>query len=375
MRILLLLCLFCSLAARAQQEPYNAAQVTQWLQQGAWDEVINAARATQYPDSFLLQSAGYASYQSGDRAAASDYFNRLLALDSNQQQALYYTAVIAKTDEHCNEAIPLLERLCRKVPAIAQYHVLLADCYSTADKRAAAIAQLQMARDLAPNSLVISNKLANAFMRQKTWDSAEHTLAQAMKLHPRDPLLIGTAINLAYTRKDYEQTSAWTDSLIQTHKLRHELLLIGLYADVASRNQEHTILLGDLLMLLGQETEDVLYYTANAHKELRHWQTADSLMQKCISKVMKPNLEAYYLELAEIAAATKDWSRSMAYYDTAYYLFKHPYTLYLKGIALTHAGKKTEAKQAYKRYLALPLAMQDTAISHYLQRILEERTN
>jgi hypothetical protein len=90
---------------------------------------------------------------------------------------------------------------------------------------------------------------------------------------------------------------------------------------------------------------------------------------------MKPNLEAYYLELAEIAAATKDWNRSMACYDTAYYLFKHPYTLYLKGIALQHAGKKTEAKQAYKKYLALPVAMQDTAISHYLQRILEEKTN
>jgi tetratricopeptide (TPR) repeat protein len=91
--------------------------------------------------------------------------------------------------------------------------------------------------------------------------------------------------------------------------------------------------------------------------------------------VLKPNLEAYYTQLAEIATTTKDWSRAMAYYDTAYYLFKHPYTLYLKGLALQQAGKKTEARQAYKKYLALPIAMQDTSISHYLERILEEKSN
>lgn len=375
MKILLSLCLLLSFAAQAQKEPVNSTQIAQWLQQGAWDEIINAAHATEHPDSFLIQSAGYASYQSGDRTAALSYFNQLLAIDSNNQQALYNTAIIAKGDEHCDEAVPLLEKLCRKVPTIAQYHVLLADCYSTTDKRPLAIAQLQAARDLAPASLTIANKLANAFMRQKTWDSAEHTLAQVMKAHPRDPMLIGTAINLAYTRKDYEQASAWTDSLIQTHKLKHELLLIGLYADVASRNQEHTILLGDLLMSLGQETEDVLYYTANAHKELRHWHTADSLLQRCVSKVIKPNLEAYYTELADIAAATKDWTKSMAYYDTAYYLFRHPYTLYLKGLALQRAGRKGEARQAYKKYLSLPIAMQDTSISHYLQRVLEEKAN
>jgi Flp pilus assembly protein TadD len=374
MRILLILFLLSSCAAHAQSQTSNT-QIAQWLQQGAWDEVMNAARATEHPDSFLLQSAGYASYQSGDRLAATGYFNQLLVIDSNNQQALYYAAIIAKGDEHCNEAIPLLERLATKVPAIAQYHVLLADCYSSTSKRADAIAQLQTARNLAPNSLTIANKLANAFLRQKAWDSAEHTLAQAMKAHPRDPMLIGTAINLAYARKQYAATSAWTDSLLATGKLKYELLLTGMYADVSSRNQEHTIMLGDLLISMGQETEDVLYYTANAHKELRHWQAADSLLQKCISKVMKPNLEAYYIELAEIAAAKKEWTRSMAYYDTAYYLFKHPYTLYLKGIALQHAGKKSEAKQAYKKYLSLPIALQDTAIAHYLQRVLEEKTN
>ena len=125
-------------------------------------------------------------------------------------------------------------------------------------------------------------------------------------------------------------------------------------------------------MALGSETEEVLYYTALAHQHLNHWRSADTLLRRCVARVLKPNLEAYYLALAEGAAQQGDWARSTACYDTAYYLFKNPFTLYRKGLALHSSGRKGEAVQVYKRYLALPEAKQDTAIAHYLQKVVAQ---
>jgi tetratricopeptide (TPR) repeat protein len=350
------------------QVGYDRRQIAQWLQDGAWDEIVTVAQRVEAPDSFLLQSAGYASYQAGDKSAAAGYYNQLLARDSDSRQALYYSAVMLKADERYREAIPLLERLCRKAPMVAQYHVLLGDCYSTQSKFTDAVGQLQAARNLSPNSAIIGNKLANAFGKVRAWDSAMQVLDVAMLQHPGDAALISTGISITYTRKQYARTSAFTDSLIATRKLKYEALLTGLYADIELKNYEHAIRVGNVIMALGSETEEVLYYTAIAHQQLGHWRTADTLLQKCIAKVLKPNLEGYYVALGEGAAKQGQWARSKACYDTAYYLFKRPLTLYRKGFVLENAGKGAEATQAYKRYLALPVAVQDTNISKYLKR-------
>src|ERR1051325_4683873 len=101
----LLLLLLFSVICRSQST-YDRQQVSKWLQEGALDEVIKTANNTPQPDTFLLQCAGYAGYQTGDRSTASTYFNRLLALDSGNRQALYYSALLERADEHYAEAIP-----------------------------------------------------------------------------------------------------------------------------------------------------------------------------------------------------------------------------------------------------------------------------
>ena len=369
--LLLILLLPCVAAGQVSDSIGHSKIISQWLQDGAWDEVISLAHATPAPDALLLQSAGFASYQAGDKTASLDFYNRLLAADSNHKQALYYTALIHKSDEHCDAAIPLLQRLCRAAPASAQYHVLLADCYTVEDESKAAVASLQTARRLSPGSAIIANKLATAWIRTKQWDSAGQLLNSSLQQHPGDPALISTAITLAYTRKQYRRASSLCDSLIATGQPRYESLLTGIYADISLPDYSHAVRLGELLSALGKETEEVLYYTALAHQHLGHWRQADTLLRKCVANVLKPNLEAYYLALADGAAKQKDWARCKTYYDTAYYLFKNPTTLYRKALALESSGRAGDAKQAYKRYLSLPLAMQDTAIAKYLKQKLE----
>lgn len=368
-----LLLLLLPLAAQSQNAPADSrAQISIWLQEGAWDDILKSAAGAASGDTFLLQSAGYAAYQNGDVEVSRTYYNRVLMLDSNNRQALYISALLLKGDEQYGTAILLLARLCTAAPGVAQYQVLLADCYNAITNRAAALKALLNATTLAPSSATIAARLASTYNGLEQRDSAAAILSRAMLFHPGEPALISQAITVAYAQKRWRIASALADSLISTHKLRYEPMLTAIYADIESRNWKHAVSLGKALTALGGETEDVLYSAAYAQQKLGHWSAADSLLRRCVRKRLKPELERYYILLAEGAAEQKDWGRAAAYYDTAYYLFKNPLTLYSKGIMLNEAGHKPAASLTFRQYLALRHSRQDTAIARYMKQVMGE---
>ncbi len=371
MKPLLLFLVLSSFSSMAQTDLNTRAMIAKQLQEGAYDGILSTTASAQPKDTFLLQAGGYAAYQSGDRALAESYYERVLALDSNDRQALYYTAVIHKGDEDHTAARPLLERLCTIVPAVANYHVLLADCYSAMAKPKEALTQLRLANALSPASAVIAARLANAYIRLKSWDSAERILTPAIAAHPADIPLLSAGITLAYNQKKWARTAALADSMIATHKLRYEPMLTALYSDIEGVNWKHAVAIGETLMALGSETEEVLYSTAFAHQRMRHWKEADTLMRRCVRKVMRPSLEHYYLMLAELAASQGETSRAGAYYDTSYYLFRNPFTLYQKGVLMSNTGRIEEARVTFQKYLTQPAAKQDTSIARYMRQMLE----
>jgi len=367
MRLPILIICCCFILFPKLNAQTDHTKIAQWLQDAAWDEILNSANTNPNPDAYLLQAAGYASFQSGDKSAASAYFDRVLTLDSVNRVALYYNSAILKGDENCPAAIPLLIRLCRLVPLTAAYHVMLADCYTVQSMKKEAVGELLLAKKLSPSSVNITNLLANAWIRLKAYDSASVLLTDFMKSHPGEAVLFNTSISLAYSRKQYKRASSYCDSLVTTGKLKYESLLAGLYSDIELKQFAHAIRLGTVLMELGNDPEEVLYYTALAYQGLGNWHAADTLLRKCIGKVLKPNLNAYYIALGEGEAHEKHLSQSAACYDTAYYLFHQPLTLYRKGLTMESVGRTKESMEAYRQYLNLPLSQQDTLISHYLK--------
>ncbi len=371
-RVLVLL-LLLSLTGKCQNAAEgDRARINTWLQEGAWDDILKAAAGATFGDTFLLQSAGYAAYHNGDAEAARSYYSRVLSLDSNNRQALYITALLLKSDEQCEAAIPLLERLCRAAPNIAQYPVLLADCYSAAKDGKSALKALLLATALAPSSASVAGRLAGTYNNLGLRDSASAVLSRAMTLHPGDPGLIAQGITVAYAQKKWQMASALADSLIATGKVRYEPLLTAIYADIAFANWKHAVSVGEVLTARGIETEDVLYSIAFAQQKSTNWQVADSLLRRCVRKRLKPELERYYCLLAECAAARKCWQKSAACYDTAYYLFGNPLTLYSKAIMLDGAGQKRAAGLAFRQYLALPRTRQDTSIVRYIRQVMRQ---
>lgn len=373
MRILVSI-LFLLLHGVALAEPIDSNQLLRWQQEGSWEQVLGAVRKMQQPQLRELSAAGFAAYQLGDRNDALRWFDRSLAQDSNGRNALYYAALIHKSEERERIAIPLLVRLCMQASENSGYFQLLGDCYAATDQDPAAAAAYQRAYTLAPTSITVIPKLATALLASKLPEQADTLLRSAMARFPGTPALLNSAISVAYALKQYDRCSHLCDSLIATTKLNYRSLLTGLYSDMARPDYKHAARIGGVLIAMDLATEDILYYTAIAHQKLGNWEAADTLLRRCAAKMIKPQLGECYQALADGAAAKGDFQRSKAYYDTVYYLFRNPVTLYRKGRMLEAHGMESAAKPVYRKYLALPRNRQDSAVSRYLRnRVGESR--
>ncbi len=368
-KLLLFLAVLSGIHAHAQSS-YDSGQLSQWQQEGDWDRILIAARSVERPDLRLLNAAGFAAYQTGDRQEAQHWFDGSLALDSGGRGALYYAALIQRAEGHEQAAIPLLQRLCRQAPDISAYQQLLGDCYAESDQVPAAVDAYRRAFRLSSGSVPLATKLASALQAAKLYDQADTLLRSAMLRHPGTPAIINASILLAYARKQYARCATLCDSLIATGRMNYRALQSGLYADIARTDFRHAVMIGDVLIAMDAVTEEVLYYKAIAHQKLGEWKTADTLLLQCVRKILKPELKDAYLALAEGAEAQGNFLRSRSCYDTAYYLFKNPEILYRAGRMLEAHGMQAQARPVYKRYLALPPGRQDTAISRYLKQRL-----
>lgn len=350
----------------------DTSKIAQWQQEGAWGQILASVRTVDDPGLPLLNAAGFAAFQMGDRAEALNWYQRSLARDSDSRPAMYYAALIHKSEERPAAAIPLLQRLCRIAPDNAGYQQLLGDCYVEADKDPAAVDAYRRAFRLLPGSVPLVTKLAGALQRAKFADQADTLLRAAMLRNPGTPSLLNSAISLAYSRKEYARCAMLCDSLIATGRMTYRSLVCGLYSDIARPEFRHATKMGEVLIGMDAGTEDVLYYTAIAHQKLGEWKKADTLLRQCVAKYLKPELGNCYEALASGAEAQGQFMKSKAYYDTAYYLFKRPTTLYRAGGMLDAHGLKAEAQPVFKRYLALPKDRQDTAVARYLKQRMEE---
>jgi len=104
---------------------------------------------------------------------------------------------------------------------------------------------------------------------------------------------------------------------------------------------------------MGLELEAVYYYEARAESKLRNYDSSNALLRKALAKAKSPTMEWYYDGLGDNLESQRQYKQAVAHYDTAYYLYKDPLTLYTCGrIAETELHNNVLARQYYRRYLA-----------------------
>jgi tetratricopeptide (TPR) repeat protein len=147
---------------------------------------------------------GYAAYTRGDWAAARRHYQRQLAVDPLQRDALLGLAAVARQQGQLDEARALYMRLTQQDPTDALAIASLAALETDRDPRAAEI----RLRTLANRTPEAVEGLAQMLARQGRWSEAQPYFFQAYNARPEDA---DAAYNLAVALDQLNQSRLAAD--------------------------------------------------------------------------------------------------------------------------------------------------------------------
>ncbi|MCK4343564.1 MAG: tetratricopeptide repeat protein [Phycisphaerae bacterium] len=157
------------------------------IRNGEWAEAINQYERLAEMDPGNLDTLlilGNIYLQAERPADAIDQYQQALFIEPQSDSLLSETENLDE-DERLGEAIQTLEKLVRKSPGMAPFHVHLGDLYVKAGRDLKAIEQYHFALDTQPNFLEATVKLGTQHMRQGRYVDAALTFNRAVELNDR----------------------------------------------------------------------------------------------------------------------------------------------------------------------------------------------
>lgn len=110
--------------------------------------------------------------------------------------------------------------------------------------------------------------------------------------------------------------------------------------------------------------------------KLNQFQKSNELLIQCLNKAISLNADTYLSSKADNFEALKQYKKAIAAYDTAYYLFKNPLSLYNIGrIYESGLNNKTIAYRYYSKYLksGKPKSKDEKRVYAYVKELMEEK--
>lgn len=157
------------------------------IRDGDWDTAIAQYETLvdrEPGDLDALLTLGNLYLQAERPADAIDQYQQALFIEPQSEDTLA-DAELLSDEGRLGEAILTLERLVRKYPGIAPFHVQLGDLYVKAGCDNQAIEQYQTALETQPNFLEATVKLGTQHMRQGRFVDAALTFNRAVELNDR----------------------------------------------------------------------------------------------------------------------------------------------------------------------------------------------
>lgn len=351
---------------------YDKSQVVQWLQQQAYTQLV--AFAATVPegeqDVFLWNSAGYAAWQLSRKQTAFDYFQQALEKDSNNYTALLYSALYQKELRRYEAALPLIDRLIATDPSKLNSYTLGAECFEALGKKEAALLLLRQGNGVDPLNAKIAAGYADLLLEEKEFSKAEAVLTKALSQDTANALLLTTMLKSVFLQQQYEQTLFYSDRLLAAGHISYAPLNYTVIAALRLEDYQRCLEVCRLLMETGYETEQILYYAARAYAGLGQYGKSNEMLQRCLKKAVSENAETYYAALGNNLEAMQQPAKAVAYYDTAYYLFRNPAQLYASGNAMVKSGRKAAATKRYQQYLKQPAQTNDSTARQFVRHWL-----
>lgn len=352
---------------------YDKNQITLWLQQQAYSEILSYT--PEIPegeqDVFLWNSAGYAAWQLTQKPLAFQYFQKTLSQDSTNYTALLYSALYQKEMRQYATALGFIDQLIAVNPARLNSYTLGAECYEALGKKEEALLMLRQGNGVDPLNAKIAAGYADLLLEEAAFSKADAVLQKALHADSANSLLLTTAVKAAFLQQYYQQALYYSDRLLAAGYISYAPMYYATVSALRLENFQRALQLCELLIETGYETEQILYYAAKAHAGLKQYEQSNELLQRCLKKSISENAETYYAELGSNLEALGQPGKAVAYYDTAYYLFKNPGQLYASGNALVRSNKKEAARKRYRQYLKQPAKTNDSTARQFVREWLK----
>jgi tetratricopeptide (TPR) repeat protein len=302
----------------------------------------------------VLNYAGYAYYMSDNEAAARACYWRMLTIDTNNITALHYI-VLLEENSNPGDALEQALKLVTLQPEKAARWRTAGQLWARKLFPDSALVYLGHAYQLAPGDPKNAAALAEALIESKAYVSADSIIDLAIA--GKDSLnstLLKLRVRGAYLSKNYNEVLIPGERLLRMQEptvgplewLALSYFDLGQYPDC--------IRVCEGMIDMGMDIEPVYYYEARAQAKLKNYSLSDTLLRKALGKAISRTAEWYYDNLGDNLESQHEYRRAIAHYDTAYYLFKDPLTLYTCGrIAETELRDATIARRYYRRYLAV----------------------
>jgi len=372
----LLFSTFCSANLLAQREEIDKSKIADYFQNEQYNDAIKYldSNAANHPnDVYLLNSLGYAHYMIKDFMGAEENYTKAFKSDTLNFTANKYLALINTHYKRYDEALVYYKRLATTQPQNGFLYKYMGDVYADKGNTDSALLMYATAYSLQPINEKITSAYATQLLENKNYKSADSVLNAFLAHDSSNVSAMILAVRSAYEQQNYRQAATFTNRWRNVDFVDVNTTVHLAISNFNLKNYILSFRLCDTLLQQGIETEGVLYYASRAMYKLNEFKKSNDLLEQCLSKAISPNADTYLSSKADNFEALKQYKKAIAAYDTAYYLFRSPLSLYNIG-RLYEGGlnNKKLAYQYYSRYLksGKPASKDEKRVYAYVKELM-----
>lgn len=334
----------------------DKSKVMDLFQEQQFDEALNYLSPVLQNDSDnvpVLNYAGYAYYMNDNEAAARACYQRMLAVDGNSLTALHYLVLLNEQTDAAT-ALDHARQLIVLQPHKAAWWRVTGELFGRLQRPDSALVYLDKAYELAPADVKTVVALGNLLCESKAYGRVDSMTDVALVRDSMNVSLLKLRVRSGYAQKDFSAVPAPGERLLKLNEPSVNSLEWLALSYYNLKQYPDCIRVCEGMLDMGLELEAVYYYEARAEAKLKNYDSSNALLRKALAKAKSPTMEWYYEGLGDNFESLRDYRKAVAHYDTAYYLYKDPLTLYTCGrIAETELHSPALARQYYRRYLAV----------------------
>ncbi len=322
-----------------------------------------------------------------------EYDKAVIYLETNTPPAgrdVHYLADLGYAyfmNEQYRPAIVTYQSVCLLEPLHKQANLYLAQAYSLLDKPDSALIYYRHLIDISPDNYRYWQKAGSIYQQWADYDTAMFYLGKSYTLNPASGKLLVQYANLLIRQKLQEKADSLVEIFLSKDSANQDVItkridmsfkkgdnkkviswgeklwkdsadLVIPYINLAYGylNSDSTIKCISLchwLIAKNKANESVLYCAALAHSRRKNYSESNKLLDECLKMSIQKEAITYFELKGDNYEEMKQYQKAISYYDTAYYIFQPPASLYYTGrIYDKYLKNKTKATYYYRQYLA-----------------------